>query len=98
MLSGFSARRVLCTAFVGKSTGQVRMAITDSLAQIVRQIAVDYKAVLVPFDHLFADLQKSEPTKKYSRLTMWPTACSSTSARPSCWPAVSSDWTNTWIN
>lgn len=56
---------VLCTPFVGKSRGQVRMAITDSLAQIVRKIAVDYKATLVPFDNLFADLQKNEPTPKY---------------------------------
>ena len=60
-----NAELVLCTPFVGKSTGQVRMAITDSLAQIVRKTAVDYKATLVPFDHLFADLQKSEPTPKY---------------------------------
>lgn len=56
---------VLCTPFVGKSTGQVRMAITDSLAQIVRQIACDYNAVLVPFDSLFTKLQKSQPTPKY---------------------------------
>lgn len=56
---------VLCTPFVGKSRGQERMAITDSLAQIVRKIADDYKATLVPFDELFADLQKSEPTPKY---------------------------------
>ncbi|MBR6828356.1 MAG: alpha-L-fucosidase [Prevotella sp.] len=60
-----NAELVLCTPFVGKSTGQVRMAITDSLAQIVRKIADDYKATLVPFDNLFADLQKSEPTPKY---------------------------------
>lgn len=60
-----NAELVLCTPFVGKSTGQVRMAITDSLAQIVRQIANDYKATLVPFDKMFADLQKSEPTPKY---------------------------------
>lgn len=44
---------VLCTPFVGKSRGQERMAITDSLAQIVRQIARDYRAVLVPFDSMF---------------------------------------------
>ena len=59
------AELVLCTPFVGKSTGQPRMAITDSLAQIVRRIAHDYKAVLVPFDNMFAELQKSEPEKKY---------------------------------
>lgn len=51
---------VLCPPFIGKSRGQVRMAITDSLAQIVRRIARDYRAVLVPFDNLFADLQKSQ--------------------------------------
>ena len=56
---------VLCTPFVGKSTGQVRMAITDSLAQIVRKLANDYSAVLVPFDNLFTDLQKNQPTEKY---------------------------------
>lgn len=60
-----NAELVLCTPFVGKSTGQVRMAITDSLAQIVRKIADDYKAVVVSFDQLFANLQKSEPTPKY---------------------------------
>ena len=60
-----NAELVLCTPFVGKSTGQVRMAITDSLAQIVRKIADDNHAVFVPFDNLFADLQKSEPTPKY---------------------------------
>ena len=60
-----NAELVLCTPFVGKSTGQVRTAITDSLAQIVRKIANDYKATLVPYDKLFADLQKSEPTPKY---------------------------------
>ena len=60
-----NAELVLCTPFVGKSTGQVRMTITDSLAQIVRKIADDYKAVVVSFDQLFADLQKSEPTPKY---------------------------------
>ena len=59
------AKLVLCTPFVGKSTGEVRMTITDSLAQIVRRIARDYKAVLVPFDNMFKDLQKSEPTPKY---------------------------------
>ena len=56
---------VLCTPFVGKSTGEVRMAITDSLAQIVRKLADEYKAILVPYDSLFADLQKNEPTPKY---------------------------------
>ncbi len=60
-----NAELVLCTPFVGKSTGQVRMTITDSLAQIVRKIADDYKAVVVSFDQLFANLQKSEPTPKY---------------------------------
>ena len=60
-----NAELVLCTPFVGKSTGQVRMTITDSLAQIVRKIAHDNHAVFVPFDNLFADLQKSEPTPKY---------------------------------
>ena len=60
-----NAELVLCTPFVGKSTGQVRMAITDSLAQIVRKIADDFKAVVVSFDQLFANLQKSEPTPKY---------------------------------
>ena len=56
---------VLCTPFVGKSTGDVRMAITDRLAQIVRKLADEYKATIVPFDSLFADLQKNEPTPKY---------------------------------
>ena len=56
---------VLCTPFVGKSRGEVRMTITDSLAQIVRRIARDYRAVLVPFDNMFKDLQKNEPTAKY---------------------------------
>ena len=56
---------VLCTPFVGKSRGWARIAVTDSLAQIVRKIANDYSAVLVPFDNLFAKLQKSEPTEKY---------------------------------
>ena len=56
---------VLCTPFVGKSTGPGRMAITDSLAQIVRQIANDYNAVLVPFDSMFNELQKNQPTEKY---------------------------------
>ena len=60
-----NAELVLCTPFVGKSTGQVRMTITDSLAQIVRKIADDYKAVVVSFDQLFTNLQKSEPTPKY---------------------------------
>ena len=41
------------------------MAITDSLAQIVRQIANDYNAVLVPFDSMFNELQKNQPTEKY---------------------------------
>lgn len=56
---------VLCAPFVGKSTGAVRMAITDSLAQIVRHIARDYQAVLVPFDSLFTAMQKNQPTDKY---------------------------------
>ena len=60
-----NTKLVLCTPFVGKSTGQIRMAITDSLAQIVRKIALDYKAVVVPFDRLFTDLQDDEPTPKY---------------------------------
>ena len=60
-----NAELVLCTPFVGKSTGQVRMAITDSIAQIVRKIAHDYHAVLVPFDNLFTDLQKNQPNPKY---------------------------------
>ena len=59
------AELVLCTPFAGKSAGQVRMAVTDSLAQIVRRIARDYHAVLVPFDNLFATLQKEEPDARY---------------------------------
>lgn len=60
-----NAELVLCTPFVSKSTGPERMAITDSLAQIVRRIASDYKTVLVPFDNMFAELQKNEPASKY---------------------------------
>ena len=58
-------RLVLCTPFVGKLTGEVRMTITDCLATIVRQIAHDYHAVLVPFDSLFTDLQRNQPDSKY---------------------------------
>ena len=59
------AEMVLCTPFVGKSKERERQTITDSLAQIVRRIASDYKAVLVPYDNMFAELQKNEPCKNY---------------------------------
>ena len=58
-------KMVLCTPFVGKSRGAIRCAITDSLAMLVRRMAIDYQAVLVPFDSLFTALQKDEPTAKY---------------------------------
>ena len=60
-----NTKLVLCTPFVGKSRGEVRMAVTDSLAQMVQRMAHDYNAVLVPFDSLFASLQQDEPTAKY---------------------------------
>ena len=56
---------VLCTPFSGRSTGAVRMAVTDSLAQTVRVAAADYDAVVVPFDSLFAALQDDQPAPKY---------------------------------
>ena len=56
---------VLCTPFYTPARGAVKCAVIDSLCTIVRQIARDYKAVLVPFDNMFKELQKSQPTPKY---------------------------------
>lgn len=59
------AELVLCTPFVGKSCESERQVITDSLAQTVRHIARDYGAVIIPFDSLFNELQKNQPSAKY---------------------------------
>ena len=55
----------LCTPFAGKARGEVRVAITNRLAQIVSRLAEDYGCVLVPFDDLFSSLQQDEPNEKY---------------------------------
>ena len=56
---------VLCTPFHTPARGAVKCAVIDSLCTIVRQIAKDYEAVLVPFDNMFKELQKAQPTTKY---------------------------------
>ena len=56
---------VLCTPFHTPARGAVKCAVIDSLCSIVRQIAKDYKAVLVPFDSMFKELQKNQPNPKY---------------------------------
>ena len=56
---------VLCTPFHTPVRGAVKCAVIDSLCTIVRQIAKDYKAVLVPFDSMFKELQKNQPNPKY---------------------------------
>ena len=56
---------VLCTPFHTPARGAVKCAVIDSLCIIVRQIAKDYKAVLVPFDSMFKELQKNQPNPKY---------------------------------
>ena len=56
---------VLCTPFHTPARGAVKCAVIDSLCTIVRQIAKDYKAVLVPFDGMFKELQKNQPNPKY---------------------------------
>ena len=56
---------VLCTPFHTPARGAVKCAVIDSLCTIVRQIAKDYKAVLVPFDSMFKELQKNQPNPKY---------------------------------
>ena len=56
---------VLCTPFHTPARGAVKCAVIDSLCSIVRQMAKDYKAVLVPFDSMFKELQKNQPNPKY---------------------------------
>lgn len=64
---------VLCTPFVAKAgwVGEAenyheRENSVAQLAEIVRQIANDYHAILVPFDQLFVQLRNEHPTSNNS--------------------------------
>lgn len=56
---------ILGTPFVSKATSAVRQQMTNRLSAIVRQIAKDERAVCVPYDSLFNQLQRKQPNDRY---------------------------------
>lgn len=60
-----SVKLILGTPFVSKTTSAVRQQMTDKLSAIVRRIAKDERAVCVPFDSLFNQLQRRQPNNRY---------------------------------
>ena len=60
-----SVKLILGTPFVSKNTSAVRLQMTDKLSAIVRRIAKDERAVCVPFDSLFNQLQRRQPNNRY---------------------------------
>ena len=64
---------VLCTPFIARA-GWVaetdnyiqRQQLMDQMASVVRRLAQDYHATLVPFDTLFRDLRDQHPTSNNS--------------------------------
>ena len=60
-----SVKLILGTPFVSKTTSAVRQQMTYKLSAIVRRIAKDERAVCVPFDSLFNQLQRRQPNNRY---------------------------------
>ena len=63
-----SVKLVLCTPFVSRGGNveyEKRAPIASELAGIVREVAKEFGAVLVPYDELFAKLIASEPSPNY---------------------------------
>ena len=63
-----SVKLVLCTPFVAKGSGtdiEKWAPISAGLSGIVRKLAKEFGAVLVPYDELFGKLVASEPSPNY---------------------------------
>ena len=55
----------LGTPFVSKTTPQNQQELCGRLASVVRRIAKDYDAIVMPYDDMFHELQQSHPNDRY---------------------------------